>query len=65
MQKLIIFALSIFTISFSKADHFEHKGCEIFKPVGPEEPSIIFSEAVGRLGNNLLLYALLYQLQVR
>eukprot|EP00095_Tigriopus_kingsejongensis_P007591 maker-scaffold417_size177606-snap-gene-0.45 protein:Tk07591 transcript:maker-scaffold417_size177606-snap-gene-0.45-mRNA-1 annotation:"galactoside 2-alpha-l-fucosyltransferase 2" len=44
--------------------HVNHPNCIQYKPPKPDDKSIVFSEAFGRLGNNLLLYAAMYQLQV-
>ena len=39
--------------------------CRHFKHPKEDEKSIVYTEAHGRLGNHLLLYALMYQLKVK
>ena len=38
--------------------------CRDFVPPGPHDKSIFYSEASGRLGNNLLNYAFLLQIKI-
>lgn len=62
---IILGVISFFMLSHAvKLDPVIHPGCVTYKPPKPDEKSIIFSEAFGRLGNNLLLYAVMYQLQI-
>ena len=42
----------------------KHPGCVDYKAIGPDEGSLLFAEASGRLGNHLLNYAFLYQLNI-
>ena len=45
-------------------ENVQHEGCRRFAPPKPDEKSVFFSEAFGRLGNHLLVYAFMAQLKI-
>ena len=53
-----------FKSTLNELGYVKHPGCVDFVPVKPDERSIVFSEASGRLGNNLLVYAMLLQVGI-
>lgn len=71
-----LFVLSRFVIAnndggvhFSKGktlfvENVRHEGCEYFAGLKSNDRSIFFTEAFGRLGNNLLVYGLMLQMRI-
>ena len=60
----ILFPFTLVVGIAQSGKYVKHEGCVDFKPPKPDEKSVFFSEAAGRLGNNLLMYAVMIQLQI-
>ena len=61
---IVLISSSCVVVAIEKIKIKDYPGCRKFTPPGPHDKSILFSQAHGRLGNQLLLYGFLLQLKI-